>query len=106
AALKREDQQFEEQDAQEDSPKEQVAPSNENIFNYQQTKNKIIHLLTIHIHVQLRSLIKNKEPWEAIELLQDRFRSSEAAKIVELKSKLETLQPINKKNVHPYDQTL
>jgi hypothetical protein len=41
-----------------------------------------------------------------MELLQERFRSSGAAKIVELKSKLETLQPVNKKNVHPYDQTL
>jgi hypothetical protein len=41
-----------------------------------------------------------------MELLQERFRSSRAAKIVELKSKLETLQLVNKKNVHSYDQTL
>ena len=54
--------QAEEQDAQEDTPKEKVTPSDEDIFNYQQTKNKVIHLLTIHIHVQLRSLIKNKKP--------------------------------------------
>src|SRR5204863_2508121 len=63
-------------------------------------------LLTTHINVQLRSLIKTKEPWDAMELLQERFRPSGAAKIMELKSKLETLQPLNKKNVHPYDQTL
>ena len=31
---------------------------------------------------------------------------SDATKIVELKSKLETLQSVNQKNVHSYDQTL
>jgi hypothetical protein len=40
-------------DAQTNSSEEQIVLSDENIFNYQQIKNKIIHLLTIHIHVQL-----------------------------------------------------
>src|SRR5215213_6457108 len=47
SAQELEKQQSEEQIAQEvTSSKKKVAPSDENIFNYQQTKNKIIHLLT------------------------------------------------------------
>jgi hypothetical protein len=38
-------------DTQTNSSEEQIVLSDENIFNYQQTKNKIIYLLTIHIHI-------------------------------------------------------
>jgi hypothetical protein len=38
-------------DAQTDSSEEQIVFSDENFFNYQQIKNKIIYFLTIHIYV-------------------------------------------------------
>ena len=81
-------------------------PSQRDIFNYEQAKHKIHQIMGLRLNAQMRTQLKEKEPWEIMEYLQERFRPSGRAKIQELTFLLEITGIPYKKCQHAYNAVL